>query len=86
MTHIRICPRATQQGRIKCRCHITVPAVPTQDANPEKEDNLKKILFIHSSDLKKIISSNVVLEIMSHSRMGRGYVLPPHHEQKLIYN
>ena len=21
------CPRATQQGRIKCRCHVTIPKI-----------------------------------------------------------
>ena len=31
-TQIRTCPRATQQGRIKCRHHITIPAVLTQAA------------------------------------------------------
>ena len=29
-------PRATQQGRVKCRHHITVPVVPTQGAIPEE--------------------------------------------------
>ena len=33
---IRTRPRAKQQGRIKCRCHVTVPAVPTQEAIPEE--------------------------------------------------
>ena len=28
---IRTRPRATRQGRIQCRCHINVPAVPTQE-------------------------------------------------------
>ena len=41
MTQIRTCPRATQQGRIKCRCHVTVPVVPTQEAIPE-EGGFKK--------------------------------------------
>ena len=27
---IRTCPRATQQGCVKCRWHITIPTVPTQ--------------------------------------------------------
>ena len=31
-TQITTRPRATQQTRIKCRCHITIPAVPTQEA------------------------------------------------------
>ena len=35
-TQIRTRPRATQQGRIKCRHHVTVPAVPTQEAIPEE--------------------------------------------------
>ena len=35
-TQIRTFPRATQQGRFKCRCHVTVPAVPTQEAIPEE--------------------------------------------------
>ena len=34
-TQMRNHPRATQQGRVKCRCHITVPAVPTQEAITE---------------------------------------------------
>ena len=32
-----ICPRATQQGRIKCRRHFTVLAIPTQEAIPEED-------------------------------------------------
>ena len=35
-TQISTRPRATQQGRVKCRHHITVPAVPTQKAIPEE--------------------------------------------------
>ena len=35
-TQIRTRPRVTQQGRIKCRRHIPVPAVPTQEAIPEE--------------------------------------------------
>ena len=31
-TQIRTCPRATQQGRIKCRYHVTIPVVPTLEA------------------------------------------------------
>ena len=31
-TQISTHPRATQQGRVKCWCHVTVPAVPTQEA------------------------------------------------------
>ena len=37
-------PRATQQGCIKCRCHITVPAVPTQEAIPEEGDHKKYLV------------------------------------------
>ena len=33
---ISTCPRATQQGRVKCRHHVTVPAVLTQEAIPEE--------------------------------------------------
>ena len=29
-------PRATQQGRVKCRRYITVPALTTQEAIPEE--------------------------------------------------
>ena len=43
MTQIRIHPRATQQSRVKCRCHGTVPAVPTQEAIPEEGGSYKKI-------------------------------------------
>ena len=35
-TQIRTHPRATEQGRVKCRCHVTVPAVLTQEAIPEE--------------------------------------------------
>ena len=35
-TQISTCPRATQQGCIKCRRHVTVLAVPTQEAIPEE--------------------------------------------------
>ena len=35
MTQIRTRPKATQQG-VKCRCDVTVPAVPTQKAIPEE--------------------------------------------------
>ena len=41
-TQIRTHPRATQQGRVKCRRHLTVPAVPTQEAIPEEGGYLKK--------------------------------------------
>ena len=34
--YIRTRPRATQQGCNKSRHHFTVPAVPTQEAIPEK--------------------------------------------------
>ena len=40
-TQIRTRPRATQQGHVKCRHHITFPAVPTQEAISEKADNKK---------------------------------------------
>ena len=33
-TQIRTCPRATQQGHVKCRRHVTIPASPTQKAIP----------------------------------------------------
>ena len=33
---------ATQRGGVKCRRHITVPAVPTQEAIPEEDGQLKK--------------------------------------------
>ena len=29
---LTIKPRATQQGHVKCRHHVTLPAVPTQEA------------------------------------------------------
>ena len=35
-TQISTRPRATQQGRVKCMRYVTVPAVPTQEAIPEK--------------------------------------------------
>ena len=35
-TQISTHPRATQQGRVKCRRHITVPAVLTKEAIPEE--------------------------------------------------
>ena len=35
-TQIRNRSRATQQGRVKCRSHVTIPAVPTQEAIPEE--------------------------------------------------
>ena len=35
-TQMSFCPRATQQGRVKCRCHVTVPMVTTQEAIPEE--------------------------------------------------
>ena len=41
MTQIRTCPRATEQGRVKCRCQLTVSEVPTQEAILEEGD--KKI-------------------------------------------
>ena len=33
-------PRATQQGRVKCRCHVTVPVILTQEAIPEVEKSI----------------------------------------------
>ena len=41
-TQIRTHPRPIQQGSVKCRCHVTVPAVPTQEAIPEEGRILKK--------------------------------------------
>ena len=35
-TQIKTCPRAKQQGRVKCRRHVIVPPVPTQEAIPEE--------------------------------------------------
>ena len=35
-TQISTCPRATQQGRVKCRLYGTVPAVTTQEAIPDE--------------------------------------------------
>ena len=37
MTQIRIRPRATQQGRVKCRPHVTIAAVPTHEAILEED-------------------------------------------------
>ena len=34
-TQIRTHPRATQQARVKCRCHVTIAGVLTQEAIPE---------------------------------------------------
>ena len=43
---IRTRPRATKQGLIKCRCHFTIPAVPTQEAIPEEGGKkIYKLLF-----------------------------------------
>ena len=42
-TQIRTCPRAAQQGRLKCRCHVNVPAVPTQQSIQEEGRSLKQI-------------------------------------------
>ena len=41
MNDIRTHPRATQQSRVKCRRHINIPAVPTQEAIPEEGGYLK---------------------------------------------
>ena len=35
-TQFRTHPRATQQGHVKCRRYVTVPAVPSQEAIPEE--------------------------------------------------
>ena len=35
-TQISTCPRATQQGCVKCNRHFTVPAAQTQEAIPEE--------------------------------------------------
>ena len=42
---ISTCPRATWQGRVKCRCLVTVPVVPTQEAIPEECWSLKNKYF-----------------------------------------
>ena len=34
-------PKATQQGRVKCRHHITITVVPTQEAIPEEGGSKK---------------------------------------------
>ena len=53
MTQIRTRPIATQQGRIKCRHHITVPTVPTQEAQfrrkAEKNEIQNKIVNLSHS-------------------------------------
>ena len=41
------CPRATQQGRVKCKPHVTVPAVPTQEAIPEEGRQISTIRDRH---------------------------------------
>ena len=33
---IRIRPKATQQGRVKWRWHVTVPTISAQEATPEE--------------------------------------------------
>ena len=43
-TQISTRPRATKQGRVKCRCHSTVPTVPTQEAIPEEGGYEKKLV------------------------------------------
>ena len=40
-TQITTRPRATQQGRINCRPHIPVPAVPTQEEGRKQSYSTK---------------------------------------------
>ena len=42
---IRTRPRATQQGRVKCRHHVTLPAVLAQEAIPEEGGSLTKATY-----------------------------------------
>ena len=49
-TQIRTRPRATHQGHIKCRGHITIPAVPTQEAIPEEGRYKKKIELLFETN------------------------------------
>ena len=44
-------PRATQQGCVKCRHHVTVPAVLSQETIPEEGD--KKLKKKQKQDFKK---------------------------------
>ena len=45
-TQIRTHPRATQKGRIKCRHHVTIPAVPLQEAI--LEEGRKKYMYTYN--------------------------------------
>ena len=66
-TQIRTRTRTTQQGRVNCRHHVTVPAVPTQEAIPE-EGGLKNVLTYelyskYQTATTKIVPLNCLQEI-----------------------
>ena len=65
-TQISTRPRATYQGRVKCRRHpsCTVPAVPTQGAIPEEGGYKKKPLLcalVYLANIKALLPFLIVL-------------------------
>ena len=52
--NIRTRPRATQQGRVKCKWYVPDPMVPTQEAIPEEGGCriIKKHMFMMNKSIK----------------------------------
>ena len=78
-TQIRTRPRATQQGCVNCRRHVTVPAVLTHEAIPEdsRGGRIKKYRLYGSPAAWRVAKINLIIIIIidQYTAEQRGIVM-----------